>query len=148
MRKSWKVFVVFTVLATVLAIPGVALAHHTAIDFDPDCLEADGSFAYDYTITAETSIGTAPALMEHPKVEVWISYDGRAAFLDQTGAFVWNGVVDVYPYFTGSGTAPAGTSTVTIEARPVGAGVMAQRSRARRTRPSMPRLNCAMSKDV
>ena len=28
MKKSWKVFVVFTVLATVLAIPGVALAHH------------------------------------------------------------------------------------------------------------------------
>ena len=38
MRKSWKVFVVFTVLATVLAIPGVALAHHPGISYDPDCL--------------------------------------------------------------------------------------------------------------
>lgn len=119
MRRSWRVFVVLTVMATVLAVPGVALAHHPAITFDPDCLLADGSFDYEYTITAETSIGTPPVNMQNPAVEVWIRYDGGAWFLDQTGAFVWDGTPGVYPSFTGSGTAPAGTSTVTIKADPV-----------------------------
>ena len=118
MRKGWKAFVVFTVMATVLAIPGLALAHHSDIDFDPGCLLKDGSFDYDYTVTAETSVGTLPVNMQNTSVEVWISYDGGAAFLDKTGAFVWNGTPGVYPSFTGSETAPAGTSTVTIEARP------------------------------
>jgi hypothetical protein len=120
MRKSiGRVAVVVAVLAAFLAIPGVALAHHSSIEFNPGCLEADGSFDFDYTITAATDIGTEPEDMQNPAVEVWISYDGGTPFLDQTGAFVWDGTDGVYPSFTGSGTADADTVTVTIEADPV-----------------------------
>ena len=120
MRKSLgRVAVIVAVLATFLAIPGVASAHHSDIDFNPNCLEGDGSFGFAYTITAETNIGTLPEDMQNPAVEVWISYDGGTPFLDQTGAFVWDGTPGVYPSFTGAGSAPAGTSKVTIMADPI-----------------------------
>ena len=115
MRRSWKVFVVFTVMATVLAIPGVALAHHPGIAYDPDCLLGDGSFEFTYTITAETSVGSPPEALTNPAVEVWISYDGGAPFLDQTGAFT----LPDLSFSGGPLTAPAGTATVTILADPV-----------------------------
>ncbi len=120
MKKSWKVFVVFTVLATVLAIPGVALAHHTAIDFDSDCLLRDLSFDFDYTIHAETiNPGMySPEDLQHEKVAVKIYYDGILA-QSYFGKFIWNNVPGVYPSITGSGTAPAGTSEVRIIADPV-----------------------------
>ena len=77
MRKSiGRVAVVVAVLAAFLAIPGVALAHHSSIEFSPGCLEADGSFDFDYTITAATNIGALPENMQNEAVEVWISYDG------------------------------------------------------------------------
>jgi hypothetical protein len=108
-----------------------ALAHHEDISTAVDCIQPDGTWNFTYTVTAATSIGSPPVNMQNPSVEVWFIFDGAppssntppdfgsvGGVLDQTGAFVWNGDEGVYPSFSGSGTAPAGTSSVVIWAVP------------------------------
>jgi hypothetical protein len=131
-RRTLRVlFVVFLVLPFVGIFAQAALAHHSDISVSPDCIQQDGTWDFTYTVTAATSVGADPVDMQNPSVQVWFVWDGATptsntppdfgsigAVLDQTGAFVWNGEAGVYPSFSGSGTAPAGTSEVTIWAVP------------------------------
>jgi hypothetical protein len=115
MRKSLKVFVVFTVLATVLAIPGVALAHHTGITAVPDCVNANGTWDFTYTVSAATDSGASFEELHNSGVEVRLLWNGvRPGIVDQTTPFTAANSNS----FTGAATAPAGTAFVIIAAIP------------------------------
>jgi hypothetical protein len=115
MKGRVRVFVVLTVVAMILAIPGIAWAHHPAITADPDCVMPDGTWDFDYTITAATTTGATFDQLHNTHVEVWLLWNGVEPWmLDQTGAFTAANSNS----FTGSATAPAGTDFVIIRAIP------------------------------
>ncbi len=108
---------VVTAMFVVTAVP--ALAHYPGIDFNPDCLESDGTFDFVYTITAATATvpPAEPEDLTNPVVEVFVSYDGGVTYLRQPdGAFVMPGL----SFDGGPLTAPAGTATVSILVDPIG----------------------------
>jgi hypothetical protein len=136
-KQAWvgRVLRAFAVGLLVLPFLGIlaqtAEAHHTDIGTAASCVQADGTWDFTYTVTAGTSMGTAPEDLQNPSVQVWFVWDGPTptsntppdfssigAVLNQTGAFVWNGDPSVYPSFGGSGAVPAGVSKVTVWAVP------------------------------
>jgi hypothetical protein len=117
MHKHLRIFVVMTVVAMILAIPGIAWAHHATIEVDPDCVMPDGTWYLGYTINAATTT-EPPATFEelhNSSVEVYLDWNGVVSPVPyQTGAFTAANSNS----FSGSATAPADADHVVIRVIP------------------------------